>query len=382
MTSRNHKLFIASFVLFCLTTFLSHAQTIVVDKDDDFPVSFASVFNQDGKFLGQTDVDGNLPDLGDSKSIRITHIAYEPTKAKVSSLGKELKMKPVQMQLGEAVIATPKTYCIRLTGFLRNFSLSNQLYEDDDPVLRFFEGTGQLYLFLDGKKSNQWVDRDVFDRQLEKMVEKQKRVHIGLKPKSVLEIINKSEKMQLRDADGYQQIVSKDTVIGTVFTDSSAHLTRVDLDYLFPDTMKMINMVVLKLRVTNAKEHYIYQQVTDGYVSQSTLRGYQSYMHAWTKMFKKRVDIDSFDEFYVDKAECLTEEQYKQAMKEEKARKKESAPLATKDVLDKYITEHNIPEIPEEILKVLETSRKIQADKEAQKAEKEAKKAAKKAKKK
>ena len=382
MTSRNHKLFIASFVLFCLATFLSHAQTIVVDKDDDFPVSFASVFNQDGKFLGQTDVDGNLPDLGDSKSTRITHIAYEPTKAKVSSLGKELKMKSVQMQLGEAVIATPKTYCIRLTGYLRNFALSNQLYEDDDPVLRFFEGTGQLYLFLDGKKSNQWVDRDVFDRQLDKMVEKQKRVHIGLKPKSVLEIINKSEKTQLRDADGYQQIVSKDAVIGTVFTDSSAHLTRVDLDYLFPDTMKMINMVVLKLRVTNAKEHYIYQQVTDGYVSQSTLRGYQSYMHAWTKMFGKRIEIDNFDEFYVDKAECLTEEQYKQAMKEEKARKKESGPLATKDVLDKYITEHNIPEIPEEILKVLETSRKIQAEKEAQKAEKEAKKAAKKAKKK
>ena len=382
MTSRNHKLLIVSFVLFCLATFLSHAQTIVVDKDDDFPVSFASVFNQDGKFLGQTDVDGNLPELGDSKSIRITHIAYEPTKAKVSSLGKELKMKSVQMQLGEAVIATPKTYCIRLTGFLRNFSFSNQLYEDDDPVLRFFEGTGQLYLFLDGKKSNQWVDRDVFDRQLDKMVEKQKRVHIGLKPKSVLEIINKSEKTQLRDADGYQQIVSKDTVIGTVFTDSSAHLTRVDLDYLFPDTMKMINMVVLKLRVTNAKEHYIYQQVTDGYVSQSTLRGYQSYMHAWTKMFGKRIEIDSFDEFYVDKAECLTEEQYKQAMKEEKARKKDPGPVATKDVLDKYITEHNIPDIPEEILKVLETSRKIQAEKEAQKAEKEAKKAAKKAKKK
>ncbi len=382
MTSRNHKLFIASFVLFCLTTFLSHAQTIVVDKDDNFPVSFASVFNQDGKFLGQTDVDGNLPELGDSKSIRITHIAYEPTKAKVSSLGKELKMKSVQMQLGEAVIATPKTYCIRLTGFLRNFALSNQLYEDDDPVFRFFEGTGQLYLFLDGKKSNQWVDRDVFDRQLDKMVEKQKRVHIGLKPKSVLEIINKSEKTQLRDADGYQQIVSKDTVIGTVFTDSSAHLTRVDLDYLFPDTMKMINMVVLKLRVTNAKEHYIYQQVTDGYVSQSTLRGYQSFMHAWTKMFGKRIEIDSFDEFYVDKAECLTEDQYKQAMKEEKARKKAPGPVATKDVLDKYITEHNIPEIPEEILKVLETSRNIQAEKEAQKAKKEAEKAAKKAKKK
>ncbi len=382
MTSKTHKLFIVSFILFCLNTFLMNAQTVVMDKDDNFPVSFASVFNQDGKFLGQTDVDGRLPELGDSKSIRITHIAYEPAKAKVSGLGKELKIKPVPMKLGEAVIATPKTYCIRLTGFLRNFSFSNQLYEDDDPVLRFFEGTGQLYLFLDGKKSNQWVDRVVYDRQLDKMVEKQKRVNLGLKAKSIFERINKSEKTELRNADGYQQIVSKDTVIGTVVTDSLNHLTRVDLDHLFPDTMKMLNMVVIKLRVTNYKEHFIYQQVSDGYVSQSTLRGYQSYIRAWTKMLGKRVDLDSFDEFYVDKAECLTQEQYKEAMKEEKARKKEPGPEVTKDVIEKYIADHNIPDIPEEILKVLETSRQIQADKEAKKAEKEAQKAAKKAKKK
>ena len=382
MPSKPHKLFIVSFILFCLNTFLMNAQTVVMDKDDNFPVSFASVFYQDGKFLGQTDVDGRLPELGDSKSIRITHIAYEPAKAKVSGLGKELKIKPVPMKLGEAVIATPKTYCIRLTGFLRNFSFSNQLYEDDDPVLRFFEGTGQLYLFLDGKKSNQWVDRVVYDRQLDKMVEKQKRVNLGLKAKSIFERINKSEKTELRNADGYQQIVSKDTVIGTVVTDSLNHLTRVDLDHLFPDTMKMLKMVVIKLRVTNYKEHFIYQQMSVGYVSQSTLRGYQSYIRAWTKMLGKRVDLDSFDEFYVDKAECLTQEQYKEAMKEEKARKKEPGPEVTKDVIEKYIADHNIPDIPEEILKVLETSRQIQADKEAKKAEKEAQKAAKKAKKK
>ena len=370
MYSKANKLFVVFFIFCSLTTFVLNAQTVVVDKDDNFPVAFASVFNQDGKFIGQTDVEGRLPDLKEAKTIRVTHIAYEPLKAKVSSMGQELKLKPVQMQLGEAVVTTPKTHCIRLTGFLRNYAFSNQLFDEDDPVLRFYEGTGQLYIFLDGKKSNKWVDLVTRDVHKGVMTDEQKRVHLNLKSKSVFERISKSEKVSFRDAQGYQKIVCSDTVIGTVVTDSLNHISRMDIDYLFPDTVRVINLVLMKLRVTEAKEHYIYQQASDGYVSQSTLLGYQSFMRCWTKMFGMTIEDNSFDEFYVEKAECLTEEQYKEAVKEEKARKKNTSEAPTSEQLDQYIADHNIPAIPEEILRVLELSKQVQADKAAKKNKK------------
>ena len=145
--------------LLCLTAMAMNAQTTVIDKEENFPVSYASVFNQDGKFLGQTDVNGILPDIQDAKSIRITHIAYEPLQVKKSNLGKEIKMQQVQLKLNEAVIAKPKSHCIKLTGFLRNFALTNQIFEDEDPVMRFYEGTGNLYIGMTWQHATERLER-------------------------------------------------------------------------------------------------------------------------------------------------------------------------------------------------------------------------------
>lgn len=54
------------------------AQTIVRDASDGQPVIQASVYDEQGKIIGVTDADGLLPHVGDSKAIRLTHIAYQP----------------------------------------------------------------------------------------------------------------------------------------------------------------------------------------------------------------------------------------------------------------------------------------------------------------
>lgn len=351
--------------LFLLAILETIAQTIVVDKDEDFPVAFASVFNQDGKFLGQTDAEGVLPSVEGAKSIKVTHIAYEPLKVKANQLSKTLKMKPVQMKLNEAVIAKPKSHCIRLTGFLRNYVLTNQVFEDEDPVLRFFEGTGHLYIFLDGKKSNKWADLAARDSKTGQMVEKQERVHLSLKSKSINERILKSEKTKLNQVDGYQQIIRNDTTIGTVVKDTVNKIIRTDIDYLFPDTVRTLNLVIIKLRVTSAKENYIYadKEDDDDYVSQSSLLAYQNYMHYWTNTFGMRLEGDRFEEFYVDKAEFLTEDEYKSETKALKEKKKAKVSELTSKELDEYITSHHIPDIPEELVNSLEVSRQISAKK-------------------
>ena len=349
-------LFLLFFV--CSLSFLN-AQTVLVDSDEGFPVSYASVLNQDGKFLGLTSVDGLLPELNDAQSISITHIAYEPLKVKVKDLKGELKFKPVQMQLGEAVVATPKTYCFRLTGFVRNYVLTNQLFEDDDPILRFYEGIGDLYIFMKNDK-HEWMEIATRDGKTNQMAKKQKGVRLRLGAKSVVETINNSEKVSLRDAQGYRQVIKNDTVIGSLISDEDDRIIRVDIDHLFPDTVRLFNAVVAKLRITELKENFIYQMTDEDYVSQSTLKAYNTYDKYWTKLFGQRFEGNGFTELYVDKAECLSKEEYKEAMKQYKQLRKTSYAEFTSEDLDKYIREHNIPGIPDELLKSLEISRQIQ----------------------
>lgn len=354
--------------LLCLTAMAVNAQTTVIDKEENFPVSYASVFNQDGKFLGQTDVNGILPDIQDSKSIRITHIAYEPLQVKKSNLGKEIKMQQVQLKLNEAVIAKPKSHCIKLTGFLRNYVLTNQLYEDDDPVHRFYEGTGNLYIFLNGKNNSKWYDLAARDGKTGRMVDEQKDVMLSLRSKSAIERLNNHKDFKLRQAEGYKQIVRNDTTVGTVVTDPADSIIRVDIDYLFPDTVRVINLLIAKFRVTAAKQNFIYQQPNEEFVSQSNLLAYNIYMRYWTKLLGTRFEGDHFLEFRVDKAQFLTEDEYKADIKAYKTDKKSGKFDLTSEQLDSYMKEHNIPEIPEELKKSLEISRQIQA-REAEKKE-------------
>ena len=91
-------------------------------------------------------------------------------------------------------------------------------------------------------------------------------------------------------------------------------------------------------------------------------------MHYWTKAMGMRIEGDRFEEFYIDKAAFLTEDEYKADIKAYKADKKSGKLDLTSEQLDAYMKEHNIPEIPEELKKSLEISRQIQA-KEAEKKE-------------
>jgi hypothetical protein len=340
---------------------LAFGQTVVMDKDEDFPVSYASVFDQDGKFLGQTDVDGLLPDIKDSKSILVTHIAYEQLKVKADRIGKVLKMKAVPMKINDAVIAKPRAHCIRLTGFLRNYTLTNQLFEQDDPVSRFYEGTGQMYIFLNSNKSSKWCDLAVRNSQKGEMVKERKGHHMNLTSKSIVESIRNSEKISTRQTDGYTQIIKNDTTVGTIVPDSANNIARINIDYLFPDTVRTINIVIMKLRVTEAKQNFVYSIPEDDYFSQTNLLACNNYIHFWTKMFGKRIEANSFSEFYVDKAELLTEDEYKEEIKRYKNEKKQGVYDMTSEQLDEYIASHHIQEIPEELQKKLEISKEIQA---------------------
>jgi hypothetical protein len=70
------------------------------------------------------------------------------------------------------------------------------------------------------------------------------------------------------------------------------------------------------------------------------------------------IDMRGVIDFRTAKAEYLTEEQYKQAKKSYKARKKSKASM-TSEELDQYIIDHHIPDIPKELKRSLAISKKL-----------------------
>ena len=71
------------------------AQTVVKDSVTGSPVAQASVLNEKGLALGQTDMEGHLPDLKGARSISISHIGYAAKNMSVAELGEELLLSPV-----------------------------------------------------------------------------------------------------------------------------------------------------------------------------------------------------------------------------------------------------------------------------------------------
>lgn len=119
----NMKMVLGLLIMAFFSTLTAMAQTVVKDKDSGMPVGFATVVDEQGLFLGQTDASGLMPDLKDSKMFRITHVAYESIRDSVSHLGTELLLTPADLNLGEVVKVKGKPYCLRLTGYLRDYSI-------------------------------------------------------------------------------------------------------------------------------------------------------------------------------------------------------------------------------------------------------------------
>ena len=138
------------FAFFAIATISAVAQAIVRDKTDSQPVPYASVFSQDGDFLGNTSLTGEMPDVGSAESVRITHVAYVARKVDVKDLSGDVFLEPSEYQLGEVVYQKPKSHCICLTGYVRNYEM-NRLTKDKfdvGPQESFYDGIMRVYLFL------------------------------------------------------------------------------------------------------------------------------------------------------------------------------------------------------------------------------------------
>ena len=71
------------FLFLCSASVFDVAAQIVMEKGADNPVIYAHVINEKGEFLGLTDTEGRLPELKESKTLNISHVAYNPVTVEV-----------------------------------------------------------------------------------------------------------------------------------------------------------------------------------------------------------------------------------------------------------------------------------------------------------
>lgn len=356
-------------VFFAIATISAVAQTIVRDKTDSQPVSYASVFSQDGDFLGNTSLTGEMPDVGSAESVRITHVAYVAKKVDVRDLSGDVFLEPSEYQLGEVVYEKPKSHCICLTGYVRNYEMYRLTKDKYDigPAESFYDGMMRIYLFLNTDR--QAEKQVLFARNLKtgEMITKN-TPSIGpfaelLTSYSQIEGVRNSNEYSLRNITEDRTVVSRMGVdVGMIAADANDSIIHFDLDFISPDDEKTMKVLFFNVHVKEQMASAIYRMADNNYISQTDLMALNSRMALNTKIFGDVMLMDDFSDFYVDKAEYLTKEEYKASVKECKEIRKSGQPMMTSERLNDYIVAHNIPAVSEEIVTKMALVKQLQDD--------------------
>lgn len=357
------------FAFFAIATISAVAQTIVRDKTDSQPIPYASVFSQDGNFLGNTSLTGEMPDVGSAESVRITHVAYVARKVDVKDLSGDVFLEPSEYQLGEVVYQKPKSHCICLTGYARNYEM-NRLTKDKydiGPDESFYDGMIRIYLFLGpDKKAEKQV---LFARNLKTGEMKVKNMQsIGpfaglLTNISYIEGMRKSDVYSLRETDEGKTVISrKGADVGLIADDANDSIIHFALDFVSPDDEKNMKVLFINYRIKEQTANAVYRKTDNKYVSQTDLMALNSRIAVMTNLFGDALLMDDFREFYVGKAEYLTKEEYKASVRECKDMRKSGQPMMTSEQLNDYIVAHNIPAVSEEIVTKMALVKQLQDD--------------------
>lgn len=356
-------------VFSAIATISAVAQAIVRDKTDSQPVPYASVFSQDGDFLGNTSLTGEMPDVGSAESVRITHVAYVARKVDVKDLSGDVFLEPSEYQLGEVVYEKPKSHCICLTGYARNYEM-NRLTKDKydiGPQESFYDGIMRVYLFLGtDKKAETQV---LVARNLKTGEMKVKNMQsIGpfaglLTNYSYIEGMRKSDVYSLRETDEGKTVISrKGADVGLIADDANDSIIHFALDFVSPDDEKNMKVLFINYRIKEQTANAVYRKTDNNYVSQTDLMALNARMAVMTNLFGDALLMDDFREFYVGKAEYLTKEEYKASVRECKDMRKSGRPMMTSEQLNDYIVAHNIPAVSEEIVTKMALVKQLQDD--------------------
>lgn len=345
-------------IIYILTLLPTMAQTIVRDAQDGQPVIQASVYDEHGKIIGVTDIDGQLPNVGDSKTIRLTHIAYQPLDIQVEQIGQELRMQPATYTIKPVVVESKKdAYCLRLTCYYRQYMVNGKGTVDElPPVVSFVDGICNLYVFTDDYKATRRVQlakRQVVSNDMESGMTEEELpgITIHALPERYLEAVDKSPYT-------FQQ-------------DSIRHIVTTTFSALYPDKIRPVKLNILDSHsryqtvavpsMVKNQHQAVHRLGSYAKVSQGDLLAYSEIRQLKGIMKQRRyekyaMNLWLFDEYFPVEAEFMTKQEYKA---EQKALKNDPQ-MMSPEAIDRYIDEQHIPELSSDMQLKLEMTRKRQ----------------------
>lgn len=167
-------------------SFRMHAQQLELTDADNNPVVFATILNEDGRFLGYSDLNGRLPDLQQSRRLFISHVAYEPADIDVQTLtGTTIVMKEANIGLDEVKVS-PKPI-IRMRKFYRLY------FWKDDKVYYFRTGITDYYY---NKQTRKTTSRKLASE------------HHSRAPFGLLNLLPWSKAFEREDTTAYDRLLS------------------------------------------------------------------------------------------------------------------------------------------------------------------------------
>lgn len=335
---------------------VAKAQTIVRDASDRQPIVQASVYDEQGRIIGVTDTEGQLPKLGDTRRIRLTHIAYQPADAETSAIGNEILMEPISYNTAEVIVEPAKTHCLKLTCYHRRYTVNGKGAGDDvPPIVSFTDGLCELYIFrnyLTPPRTVSLVTRNVIsDGTLD---QNQAESTPDLELKSLPECHKKSSRLTLS---------SNERSIHAVYhalKDGEQQEVKLSIR---PDGRTGYQKVG-NLMMTEDIRNAVYRRSPYPTISQGDLIAYSETKHIEGELERDgypnyRADLWIFDEFFPISGEFLSRKEYKEEVKSAKHRQTS----LTAESIDRMMEELQVPELTAEIQdKLTETKRMYQAD--------------------
>ena len=141
-------------VVAMMTAMIAKAQKIqTVDKDGQ-SVPYVTVTDEEGKFIGTTDLDGVLNDVKGAEVVSVTHVAYKSKKVKVGQGGRII-LEDADFDLPEITIT--KKPLVYVQTYYR------LVYQNDDPEMPiYYYRAGVLNNSYDKKTKKGSTDEDHF----------------------------------------------------------------------------------------------------------------------------------------------------------------------------------------------------------------------------
>ena len=292
------KYFIIVQILFliCLEGFAQHV--LLADSITKIPVSYASVYDDNGTVIGRSDIGGYI-NLQKGLEYHISHISYEP-KCVIFNEDSIILLSPSSYKLSEVGVTAKKKKYYHCKVYFRSI-------EHVDSCLKYcMDGIREFYIDTKSKKVHCGnVVTNYFMSKRQDIAQKNRSMMIGDKYMA-LPFLDKNtlyeEAMRDKKRNIQSGVVYADTVsIGSceVFPDKDEMLLSVDA--LWPKSTLVMNLFgyTQVLSKHNKTELYRYDDFNAPCVF--NLKSSNSYRHLTLTHKKENLvrDIDVEDVFYV-----------------------------------------------------------------------------------